>query len=546
MIASDPTVVWTLPSQYRSILLNSNGQLRLNEWLPKKIATIVKQAPHRTIYRIQHPPFDFFLKEYRAVGLRGRLREFIRPVKAESECSKASLLLSRGIAVPRAIGWGVLGPRWSPQASFLLSETVTSAVPLTEYLNGPLTTEERQSIARSLASFVARLHKSGAIHRDFHPANLLIRKDARGLPEYFLIDLHELRVNGSGSWRDRRHNLVTLNRWFILRSSRSDRLRFWRAYESRTSLPDRPDALPEALEEATRRSNAEFWKTRKKRFGPSSRHVEPLHHGSVSGLIMSNAIDELGPLLENNPEQLFTDETTTTLKDGRASTVARIVRKDQSWILKRFNVRSWLDPWKNRFRKSPALRSWLFGHALIGAGLPTAQPLAILHRYQFGLPAAGYLITEELPDVVDLRAFADRILEIPARDRQKLLRARIDVTARLLREFHSRYFGHRDFKAANLLTPVASDDHRIWFIDLVGMHWQHKIRSRARIRDLSRLLASFLNHPVLTRADRLRFLRCYQNWNIHGKTGWKRWWRELGENAQSKVARNQRLGRPLA
>lgn len=544
MTAADPAVVWTLPVDWRERCLDSNGTLRLNQWLDKGYARIVKQAPHRTIFRVTVPGCDFFIKEYRAVGLRGRFRELVRPIKAQSEYSKSTQLHERGIIVPRAIGWGVLGPTWSPKASFLLSETVPNAIPLTEYLAKPLTSNERQEIAESLGGYVARLHAAGAIHRDFHPANLLFRKDVRGLPEFVLIDLHEVRENNSCSWHRRRENLITLNRWFILRSTRADRLRFWRSYERGTSLPERADSRPESLETATWQSNAVFWSARAKRYQASSRHIKSVESGHYRGLVMAEWHDRLADTLVNQPDKLFNHQAATMLKDGRASTVVRIVHYERPLILKRFNTRSWLDPFKNVIRQSAAYRSWLLGHALLDAGLPTARPLAVIHRYRFGMPATGYLVTEELKNVVELRAFADATLN--SSSRRDVIRKRIYSVARILREFHERFFGHRDLKAANLLTPIDADDHRVWFVDLVGVQRRQLVKDKSRIRDLGRLLASFLNHPVLTRTDRLRFLGCYLNWNLHGKTGWKRWWRELGDVAQRKIERNKRLGRPLA
>jgi len=33
---------------------------------------------------------------------------------------------------------------------------------------------------------------------------------------------------------------------------------------------------------------------------------------------------------------------------------------------------------------------------------------------------------------------------------------------------------------------------------------------------------------------------------LHGKTGWKEWWRDIERATQAKVERNRRTGRPLA
>lgn len=539
MTAGDPQVVWHLATEWRRKLLSSDGRLRLQQWLADGTATVFKHAPHRTIYRIATGTYDIFLKEYRAVALRGWLRELIRSVKARREHAKAEYLAARGISVPKSIGWGMLGSRLSPQASFVVSETLKDARPLSEFLND-LTATAHQDIANSLGEFVAKMHSAGAVHRDFHPGNLMI--DADG--QIVLIDLHEVRCHRSCSWQQKRDNLITLNRWFMLRSSRTDRLRFWRAYQRFATLPDHADAQPQALESATIESNVAFWKTRERRHRSGNRHLRRVSDANYAGW----AVNDLDSAISNQlhqPDDLFSLPSTEMLKEGRSSTVARIRSASPSMILKRFNMRSWFDPWKNLFRTSPAFHSWMMGHALMDAGLPTARPLAILQKKDRGRPGTGYLLNDDLGEVEDLRAFADRLLTLSPTQRRKLLRQRMAVVARTLRLFHERHFGHRDLKAANLLTPKDFNDQRVWFVDLVGVQ-RRRPNAKAQIRDLSRLLVSFLSYPTLTRSDRLRFLRDYMAWNLHGKTGWKTWWRQLSELAQTKVARNLRVGRPLA
>ena len=86
----------------------------------------------------------------------------------------------------------------------------------------------------------------------------------------------------------------------------------------------------------------------------------------------------------------------------------------------------------------------------------------------------------------------------------------------------------------------------ISLIDLVGVRRLHKLPRSRRIQNLARLHASFLRTPLLTRTDKLRFLRVYLQWGLLGKNAWKRWWMEIEAATQAKVARNRRTGRPLA
>ena len=140
-----------------------------------------------------------------------------------------------------------------------------------------------------------------------------------------------------------------------------------------------------------------------------------------------------------------------------------------------------------------------------------------------------------------------------------LLRRLIDQIARLVRALHQRHLSHRDLKAANLLIAPAEQQSgtshgatedsaipRPWLIDLVGVSRHRKLGRWRRLQNLCRLNASFHQSRVVTRTDRLRFLRVYLQWGLRGKGGWKRWWQQIEKATQAKVARNLRNGRPLA
>lgn len=543
MIANDPAVVWHLPAFLRGRLLGPEG-LRLAEWLESGAATVVKDALHRTIYRVVLDDLDFHLKEYRTVGARGRIRELCRPVKARAEFQRG-LPAALGVPAPKPLGWGVLGPTLAPQASFLITETVVDAQPLLHLLAESLDPAARQRLAVALGVFLARLHGAGVVHRDLHPGNLLARLTPSGEPELFLIDLHEVRVGTPSPWRVRRLNLIVFNRFFVLRATRSDRLRFWRAYTALAgdAVPDHPTATPQALDEATWKSNARFWTARDRRPVGFNRLFRAISLGDYHGHALRDAAIE--PLLAD-PEAALMAPDVRVLKDGGSSRVVEFSLPDgRPVVLKRFNKRSLVEMIKNRLRASPAMRSWVMGHGLIDGRVPTALPLAVVHRRRYGLPAEGYLLTEKLEDAVDLRAFVDGLADLPADRARQVLWQRLDAVAKLLRTFHRRSLGHRDLKAANLLTAADHDDVRTWFVDLVGVRRRSRTSRKARVRDLARLSASFHSHPGLTHTDKLRFLRTYLSWSLRGNSGWKRWWRELGDATAAKVARNARQGRPV-
>jgi hypothetical protein len=311
-------------------------------------------------------------------------------------------------------------------------------------------------------------------------------------------------------------------------------------------LPVRCRDLARDLEEQTWRSNLQFWRGRDRRCLASNRRYQGVRTRTVAGFAVRDLdAGSLAGLLAD-PDAPFRQPGVRLLKDSRSSTVAefdlQVKGVSRPVIYKRFRVTTWTDPWLALVRHSPAVRSWINGHGLRERCLPTARPLAVLHRRRGPLAYEGYLLTEKINDAQDLHAFLTNLEREDAARRRTILRQRIDQIARLVCGLHRRQIGQRDLKAGNVL--LTSD--RAWLIDLVGAAPQWKLPRKRRVQNLARLHASFHRNSLLTRTDKLRFLRAYLQWGLYGKSGWKRWWRAVEAATQAKVRRNARNQRPLA
>jgi tRNA A-37 threonylcarbamoyl transferase component Bud32 len=465
-----------------------------------------------------------------------------------------------------------------PRASYLLTRTLPDTVPLNAFLDDfpPWDPQRRarfrQRLAKALGGLLAQIHDAGLTHDDLHPGNILLRLGGDDVPQLFLIDLHATRLGPPLSWPAARDNLVILNRWFALRCERSDRLRFWKAYQAARcgAVPggSRPDPFTERtvvadLERRTLRSNLRFWRDHDRQCFGGNRHFSEIRSGNISGYAVIGLDGALRPLLDD-PDSPFLDPGARLLKNSRSSAVVEfdLATADGPCrvVYKRFAAGGGFDPLAALVRPTPALRSYVLGHSLRLRCLPTPRPLAVWHRYHRRLVAEGYLLTEKIPDAVDLRTFVERLAAAGERTR---LRCLIDQVARLVRLLHQRHLSHRDLKAPNLLISpvpavitsrgiaplggkaVGGGVDQVWFIDLVGVRRHGKLGRRRRVQNLTRLHASFLDHPGVTRTDKLRFLRTYLIWGVRGRHGWKRWWHQVEEATRAKVQRNLRNGRPL-
>jgi tRNA A-37 threonylcarbamoyl transferase component Bud32 len=554
---------WWVAPECRDQLLGPEG-LHLEKWLQDGQATVVKQGPHRVVYRIELAGLHCHLKHNRISDLRSWMRALVRPSKARTEYRRALKVAARGVSTifPLALGERADGRAGD---SFLLTRTLDGAMMFHTYVETKLVdmpadrqARLRQRLAVRLGEFIGRVHEAGIHHHDLHCGNILVQVSPDDQPRFYLVDLQVVRLGSSLSWRSSLANLVVLNRWPSLRASRADRLRFWRAYcRARSALSGTPPPRQAAsewvrmLEEETGRSNLVFWRHRDRRCLGNNRAYRRVRRFGLTG----HAVTDLDPkalaALLADPDAPFRQPQRPLLKDSRSSTVAELELpvggKMRPVIYKRFRVTSWRDPVAGLLRRPAAHRSWLLGHGLRERGLPTARPLVVLQRVRAGMCFEGYLLMEKVPDATDLRTLGQRLAAADGPTRQRVIRPLVEQLARLARDMHSRGLAHRDLKAANILVQLSSiRPPACCLIDLVGVVASGQLGRRLRARNLARLHASFHQNPLVSRTDKLRFLRTYLLWGLRGRQGWKRWWRAIEEATQAKAARNAKTGRPLA
>ncbi len=536
----------------------------LERWVAMGAAEVVKTGPHRTVYRVSLPGGTVYVKHCRISGIRAWVREVLRPAKARLEFENALALAERGVPAVLPLAWGGPDSHW-PGESFLVTRSRDGVVPFVHFtehvlpdLHPVARDAARRQLARALGQFLARLHDAGVIHPDPHPGNLLVELPPSHVPRFYLIDLHDVRVSCPLSWTESRANLILFNRWFQLRVSRTDRARFWHSYRrSRQFLPlpapERWADQAREVERGTAASNLRFWAGRVSRCLGRNRHFKAVSANTVSGYAVRDLPGEFLAELLADPAAALARPGGRRLKDSPTSTVAEFVIQTaegpKAVVLKRVLLRRWLDTLKNLLRRSPALRSWVAGHALRDRWLPTPRPLAVLHQSRWGFPAEGFLLTEKVPNPIGLPEAVASLQKLLPRDRERRFRVWSARIARMVRTMHDRAISHRDLKAPNVILEGAAthpDCATPVLIDLVGVRVGRAVPFRQRAKELARLNASFLNSRLVTRTDRLRFLRMYLGAGEElGMGGWRVWWAAIREATAAKIAKNQRTGRPL-
>ncbi len=574
---------WSLRPGLETELLSADG-LRMEEWLASGQARVVKQGPHRIVYRVELPGLCFYVKHNFVHDPRAWIRQLVRPSKARMEFERIAAAVARGIPTINALALAEEERRVGSGESILITQSLDDCIPLHFFLAAvlptyqePRATRLRQHLASQLGTLVARIHDAGILHHDLHAANLLVRVCPDDRVELFIIDLLAVKMGPPLNWRQSRANLVMINCWFTLRVGLADRMRFWKAYfQTRQLGVWQRDSYGvkhytrelHEIEALSWQRNLRFWHRRDRRCLVDNRHYRRVKNGNVVGLAVTELDADDVAALVRDPDAPFRVPGVRVLKDSASATVIeipfRVNGQLRTVIYKRFKTMVLKDPLASLFRPTPALRSWVQGQGFRERGLPTARPFVVLHRQKLGMWLEGYLLMEKIAHAGDLHEYVDSLEGLPTARRLQLLRPVIERVARTIRALHQRALSHRDLKAANILVrrwdapedePSAYSqdiqnllympESSVWLIDLVGVDRFAKVSRSRRIQNLARLNASFHAIPKITRTDRLRFLLTYLQCGAFGRCDWKSWWNKIDQATAKKVLRNHRRGKPL-
>lgn len=528
------SVRWTVQPAWQTLLLDGAG-LRWAEWRQAQRVAVVKQAPHRTVFRIGLEPRAVYVKQYPVAGWRAWLRQWLRPSKARLEWQRTLAAAARTIPTVEPLALGEAKDR----TSFLITAEWSDAQTLDAFFiaHQPLAScRLRRRFIAHLGGFLAHLHNMGLRHRDLHAGNILVRQKA-GDWELALIDLFAVTLGPALRREERLSNLALFGNWFWQRTSPTDRLCFFRAYLRRQARSGLQRADAKDVEQRTWKQHLAVWSARSPRCLSSNREFQRIRLSNWRGWACREiGQQEAAKWLKAATEQAMA--CTQTLKASASSRVCKLDERSHSVVIKHFTPRRWASWLASAVRGSAARRSWYAGHQLRTAGIATARPLVYLERLTvLGIPEC-LLVTEFIADARPLRS----TWESANLNERSHLRCR---AARLLRRLHQHGLAHRDLKAANWLVRQGSGENppQLFLVDLVGVTRPWKLTRRRRAANLARFALSFVGHPAATPTECLRFLREYLGpaWQVQ----WKPWWRRISAAMGEKRDKNRRRGRPL-
>lgn len=521
-------VEWSIAPGWERDLLCPQG-LRLAEWLASGQARVIKQGPHRVVYRVelagQVPARSFYLKHDRASGWQAGARHLLRANPSRREWQRAEELSQLQIPTITPVALGERRRLGVVLDSYLVTEAIPGARSLLEWANLLPTMPPEQAqpfkrrLLRAAARLCAALHQAGGEHQDFHAENILVSEGgawAEDVPAVHLIDVPGVRISQRLSWRASRNSLAMLavglmdhttsaDRWCFLREylTRRPELGFKNRSQERTASQDvltrtRATSLRVAKSRDRRllASNKSF--RRLAASGWSAHAVSEVSSETLAGLLR----DPAGPLRQGIDQPVKLSHSSVVVKstlEVAGQTVEVAYKRSRAKSIARM-IGHGLVPRRR-------LQGWLLGHALAVRGIRTPRPLALIRRH--GLIPETYLATEWIAGGLDLHSFVWKLESRPPAERVERVEQLAECLGRLIGRMHVWNVSHRDLKANNLMIVEQVDTLEAWLVDLDGVRILSRLTDDRRARDLARLIASLRRYDWLAGALWPRFFRTY-------------------------------------
>ncbi len=244
-----------------------------------------------------------------------------------------------------------------------------------------------------------------------------------------------------------------------------------------------------------------------------------------------------------NPEQLLRAASSEVIKSDGGTV---LVRASSPWHTTSNHVALKQYRSKNLARRLLAMlgagraeRCWRIGHALLKRGVATAHPLA--HARPSLRNRHSYLATEWIADSQNLHHFGWQLAKTKVSRQMRLVRLCAEAVGRQVSRLHTAGVSHRDLTGSNILIVESGQGVEAYLIDLEGARMRRGLRRAVRVKNLARLELSIeRQHPVVSRTDRLRFLKTYLGGTLSRTTEWKQLWREI---ARAKEPLERRYAR---
>lgn len=373
----------------------------------------------------------------------------------------------------------------------LIYERITDSTNLLELWNNKRNPEEMLPLLKSVMIELATQHVLGLEQKDLHLKNFLI-KDAH----IYTIDGGQIvHHNALLSKKVSMENLALFLAQLGVGVDSYIETLFKHYAKSRGWLLKLNDL--QQLKFEIKKINDARWKSYNKKIFRDSSEFVVYSHGLYKGMYAREyASLEFAQFLKD-PVQLFNQKELTILKAGRSTTVAKVEFNGKEYVIKRYNMKSFLHFLRRCLRATRAEKCWRIGQKLSLFGINTAKPVAFIDRRFLGFRGSSYYISEYIS--------GGNVSEYLHSERNNdSISYVIKQIVTMLKALPSIEVTHGDLKITNLLMNTSQQPT---LIDLDGSveHASLSGLKRAWKKDIKRFLKNFKQQPELLERFRMAF-----------------------------------------
>lgn len=536
-------------------------------------ARLVKSNNNRQVWRVEASSGLVYVK-LAAPGSRwAKLGRRLFGTDAAREKRIAEYAAANGINAVVPVALAETRAVGKASSSILVTAGLDHAIPLSDFwraldADAPDTRQVKNRVIDEVARLIAHAHQHGFEHKDLHAGNILIERCDDGAYRAVFVDLLNVRIDRPIHEDTVVGNLAKFNQWFRLRGTLTDRIRFfdrylhWREATSDAthaqSLARDRRALLHAVGEVALAHAETLGVKRDRRIRRTGRYFSrirlpagwrghvflqskrPVPGSPASSLIFTQ--QQWERWLAQPLKWVQTTDRRKILKDSASVIVCRenlpINEKTSLPIVCKRSMPGGLKRLTSAFRTSRSMLTWERANALLHRQIPTARPLAVVEKRRCGFLLDSLLVTEYLENAHDL----DTLVTIHLRDllvpRQRALKDHIigQIVSILCRLAEGGRI-HRDMKAPNVMVqwdPDSTDPPRVLLVDLDGVLKPWRTRPDGGVRAIMRLNVSLDHCRLVTRSDRLRFLKRYLERTGQPTADWKTLWHRIAQWSQTK------------
>lgn len=462
---------------------------------------LVQDRTLRQVWRFEHGGKGYYLKFYPRAG--SRLKRLVRGNPAMREFLRLQWLQKASIPSPRAVAM-LSGFRIADRlGDAVIMEAIEPGVPLDRYLNdaqleGRRVSDHRE-LSRQVRELVANLGRAKLGHNDLHLGNFLLSEG-----KLHLLDAYAVRAGGL-----RMSDVMLLGHSVNRYATVSDLQRGWAALGNEDApLPRRnPISFKQWRKfiSKTRGENAYFgrfrdgdgWRGTFFKHAKFPRRWAPVSRLDTTAQQWRDAWRDLWTRIDADQMTILKRSASGDVLEGEIVLGGRPV----SVIVKRPRPKYWHRYLTQIGRGPRPRRAWRKAWRIIARDIPTAWPMLLMERRNFGYVTDTLILYERVAGTL-LSKLDFNAMDAPSRE---TLFRRLGRTLRRLEDGGLAQF---DAKSTNWMivddpklgpVPVVID------VDGVGRSWA-TIRAAPAIE---RLLRSMRDHPQYTRADSLALCRGY-------------------------------------